>query len=88
MPIGWEDTEAFASNDKLNLELLHSGKLTLQGNMDPLNDVFPTENGDIPACYVSLPEGRKKIGRLMTLQPDWWLRLLSYTLLLLMAEIR
>ncbi len=24
----------------------------------PFEDVFPIENGDIPACYVSLPEGR------------------------------
>ena len=23
----------------------------------PFEDVFPIENGDIPACYVSLPEG-------------------------------
>ena len=29
--------------------------------MDPLNeDVFPIENGDIPACYVSLPEARTR----------------------------
>ena len=25
----------------------------------PIQDVFPIENGDIPACYVSLPEGAK-----------------------------
>jgi len=24
----------------------------------PFEDVFPIENGDIPASYVSLPEGR------------------------------
>ena len=23
----------------------------------PFEDVFPIKNGDIPACYVSLPEG-------------------------------
>ena len=25
--------------------------------MDPIEDEFTSENGDIPACYVSLPEG-------------------------------
>ena len=25
--------------------------------MDPVQDVFPIEHGDIPASYVSLPEG-------------------------------
>ena len=25
--------------------------------MDPFKDVFTSENGDIPASYVSLPEG-------------------------------
>ena len=26
--------------------------------MDPFQEVFPIENGDIPASYVSLPEGK------------------------------
>jgi len=25
----------------------------------PFEDVFPIENGDIPASYVSLPEGKQ-----------------------------
>ena len=27
----------------------------------PFEDVFPIKNGDIPASYVSLPEGKHKI---------------------------
>ena len=27
-----------------------------------IEDVFPTENGDIPASYVSLPEGKQEHG--------------------------
>ena len=26
----------------------------------PFEDVFPIETGDIPACYVSLPEGSRE----------------------------
>ena len=26
-----------------------------------IEDVFPTKNGDIPASYVSLPEGTQKL---------------------------
>ena len=25
---------------------------------EPFEDVFPIENGDVPASYVSLPEGK------------------------------
>ena len=32
----------------------HSGKPR------PFEDVFPVEHGDIPASYVSLPEGKSK----------------------------
>ena len=36
---------------------LPSGKLTwLAGKWAELEDVFPIENGNIPASYVSLPE--------------------------------
>ena len=27
----------------------------------PFEDVFPIENGDIPASYVSLPEGSRNL---------------------------
>ena len=30
----------------------------------PFEDVFPIQNGDIPASYVSLPEGIRKPGLL------------------------
>ena len=37
---------------------LHSCKLTqLAGKWTLKENVFPIENGDIPASYVSLPEG-------------------------------
>ena len=36
---------------------LHSGKLKWQWKNGPFEDVFPIENGDFPASYVSLPEG-------------------------------
>ena len=38
---------------------LTSGKLAANIAMDngPFEDVFPIQNGDIPASYVSLPEG-------------------------------
>ena len=37
---------------------LHSGKLTwLAGKWTRIEDVFPIENDDFPASYVSLPEG-------------------------------
>ena len=37
---------------------VHSGQLTwLAGNWTRIEDVFPIEHGDIPACYVNLPEG-------------------------------
>ena len=32
-------------------------------NNEPLEDVFPIEHGDIPASYVSLPEGINKQNR-------------------------
>ena len=31
--------------------------------MDPFEDVFPIENRDIPASYVSLPEGNSPLNR-------------------------
>ena len=31
--------------------------------MDPFEDVFPIENRDIPASYVSLPEGNSLLNR-------------------------
>jgi len=38
--------------------LKHPGKLIwLAGKWTRVEDVFPIENGDIPASYVSLPEG-------------------------------
>ena len=37
---------------------LHSGNLTFAMANGPFEDVFPMKNGDIPASYVSLPEGR------------------------------
>ena len=37
---------------------LHSGNLTFAIANGPFEDVFPMKNGDIPASYVSLPEGR------------------------------
>ncbi len=38
---------------------LQSRKLTWQWKMDPFEDVFPIEHGDIPASYVSFPEEKK-----------------------------
>ena len=35
-------------------------------------DVFPVEHGDIPASYVSLPEGKKK-GWLSGFQVELWI---------------
>ena len=35
-----------------------------------MEDVFPSENGDIPACYISLPEG-KGLLFLKRLQKGW-----------------
>ena len=35
---------------------LPSGKLTWQWKNGPFQDVFPIENGDFPASYVSLLE--------------------------------
>ena len=40
------------------VRVLPSGKLTwLAGKWSRIEDVFPIENGDFPACYVSLLEG-------------------------------
>ena len=37
---------------------LHSGNLTSQWKWTRIEDVFPIKNGDIPASYVSLLEGK------------------------------
>ena len=38
-----------------------------------MEDVFPIENGDIPASYVSLPEGTHIIFLVVLQFHDWWL---------------
>ena len=44
--------------------------------MEPLEDVFPIENGDIPANYVSVPEGRllilQSISMVVSGSPKRW----------------
>ena len=44
-----------------------SGGFKFQSNIaienGPFEDVFPIENGDIPASYVSLPEGRRILSK-------------------------
>ena len=36
---------------------IYTAVTLIQWKMEPFEDVFPIENGDIPAGYVSLPEG-------------------------------
>ena len=44
--------------DRQQRRFQYSGKLTwLAGKWTRNEDVFPIEHGDIPASYVSLPEG-------------------------------
>ena len=46
----------------ISIVILHSGNLTwLAGKWTRIEDVFPIRNGDIPACYVSLTEGKHDI---------------------------
>ena len=53
---------------------VHSGKLTVAMNNGTLEDVFPSENGDIPASYVSLPEGIAIFGNIWIQDPKFRFR--------------
>ena len=42
------------------LQFLCSGNLTwLAGEWTQIEDVFPSENGDIPVSYLSLPKAKR-----------------------------
>ena len=42
----------------------------------PFEDVFPIEHGDIPASYVSLPEGSQ---HQITFFPEFWVSFFNYS---------